>query len=237
MALYLHIMTGEGFGAKFPLTAGLKIGRSRGEVRVQDSKMSALHAEVQIHPLGGFCLVDSGSSHGILVGHQRIRELRLESGVRFCLGKTEFEILELGLDQPGLENEGAWPDPFDPSTRSQLLKHLALIGKTKWGKIDAVPFSEPLQLKFIEGLEYGRSLTLGYGPRGFGATELDFELLEPGCPNYAFCIEPLDQGARLINNSEKPVIVNGLALPDKKLSHGDEIRIGETLIKVLFEKF
>lgn len=232
MALFIHILSGEKFGQKYKISEGIRIGRSKGEVRISDPRVSSLHAEVHVSPLGGFLLVDKGSTHGIRSGNHKIKELLLSEGVRFELGKTLFEVIESAEE---LEASGGEKFLDQKEVFNSLIKSLSLLRTKNSPKKDLAVFNPALRLGFVEGLEYNRSIYLGYGPRAFGAISLDIELLEPACPDYAFDLIPENGQARLVAKAKNTVQINDSYVDSAVLKQGDRIRVGNTVIRVQFE--
>jgi hypothetical protein len=232
MALMLRIGSGAKFGLRYRIREGIRIGRSSGDIKISDSKMSSLHAQIVLNPLGGFALQDNNSTHGIIVGEHRLRELTLELGVQFKLGRTLFEVIEA---EAAPEEEVEIVVETEPSWESLLIKSLSILPTRNKANSNIVSLKKLVHLSFVEGLEYEREVTLGYGPRKFGANPFGVELFEPGCPDEAFTIFCSDASIFFKTSHPQVVLLNNSSQESAVLKPGDEIRIGQTLMKVRIE--
>ena len=231
MALYLEILTGEQAGQRFSARPGVSVGRKSADVSLRDSKVSSRHASITLGPDGGLFLVDEGSSNGIRVGGKRTRELELLVGVEFQLGRSYLRVVEM--------------DPADageiiieaPKTWQQVCADLAMRGidQARPPKREIAGFHPPLKIKFTQGVQTGTEWTIGYGPRDVGPASPDLVLDEPGLPPNCFRLIPHAEGILLRTDGSVEVKLNGAAIDAVFLSHGDELEIRATQIKILFE--
>lgn len=81
-------------GMRHPLQPpGFTIGRgSDADVRINDPGISRRHAEVQVQAGGAMRIVDLGSTNGIVVNGQRVRQADLAEGSRIEIGTTRMLI-------------------------------------------------------------------------------------------------------------------------------------------------
>src|SRR4051812_5508419 len=91
MALFLTIVQGPLAGDKYEIFDGLKLGRTKGHVKLKDPKSSTLHAIIELTD-GKFILKDQGSKNGIRVGAEKLTALILEPGIEFGIGANLFQI-------------------------------------------------------------------------------------------------------------------------------------------------
>ncbi len=105
-------------GREFPFASGpTLIGRADDcAVVLKDSRISRRHACIEADA-GGFHLRDLGSANGILVGKERVAELRLRHGVKFRIGGTEFEFVAPRARAP----EPAPPPPADDFAQTVIV--------------------------------------------------------------------------------------------------------------------
>jgi hypothetical protein len=69
---------------------GAVLGRSREcEITIEDPNVSRRHAELRLDN-GAWSITDLGSTNGIEVNGERVRDARLEPGDRIVLGRTEL---------------------------------------------------------------------------------------------------------------------------------------------------
>ena len=98
------------------------------------------------------------------------------------------------------------------------------------------PFTTPVTLTFIRGLQFENSWTLGYGPRKIGAKSVDLPLLEPQAPDICFEILPTPQGVGFKTSNSGMVLLNDKSTPSATLKSGDLISIFDCLIEVSFDE-
>lgn len=195
MALFLEILDGEDQGQRFHLVPGLRIGRTVGEVLIKTSKASSLHAQVEKDGKGQLILIDRKSSNGLRINGLRVQRVTMLPGVKFYIGKTGLKVVQLfGSDGPD--------DPARPRDwRGVLAEGLPrILAQNRTGISGVKPFDQAIQLEFLEGLQAGTTLVLGYGPRKLGADVLDIELQEPSSPDIAFEIVPDGSLVQLSNS-------------------------------------
>ena len=86
----LYIANGRDQGKRFTLTPRpLRVGRdSTCQIRLADSEASRTHAEITPTELGGFDLVDLGSSNGTVVNGTKVVRHKLIGGDRILIGST-----------------------------------------------------------------------------------------------------------------------------------------------------
>jgi pSer/pThr/pTyr-binding forkhead associated (FHA) protein len=235
VSLFLEIIEGSDVGSRFRNGDGTKIGRTTGEILINDPKVSALHAQVERDGRGQLLLVDRGSSNGLRINSQKVQRVALLPGVKFQIGKTTFKVVELFKDQAPVvvENSNSSAKDWRSVLKSQIPR---LPAQNHTGIVQVLPFSPAVRLSFIEGLQAETSVVLGYGPRQLGADVLDIELQDPESPDIAFELTP-DNGQILFSTKyPQKVLLNDQPIPSDHIKEGDQIRIGRSLIKVAFEK-
>ncbi len=236
MTLFLEITAGELKGTRAALREGFSIGRKRGTLTIRDSKLSSLHVLVEERKDGSLWLVDAGSSNGIKIDSGRVRELKLEGGVTFTLGRTDFRI----INSEEVAEEGAEAPVVEPTvTRDwwHWIQTLAARGKkTTQSALREVQAFEPnLKLKIVRGPQAGTEWTLGYGPRIVGSASVDLTLEDISLPGVCFKLLPERDGIRFKNETEKEVKLNGKWVETELLQNGDTIDIRNTQIQVVID--
>lgn len=116
----LYIANGRDQGKRFTLTPrALRVGRdSSCQIRLADSEASRTHAEIIPSELGGFELVDLGSSNGTVVNGTRVVRHRLAGGDRILIGSTLllFEATAgEGVPSPGHDVDIVGPAQGQPA--------------------------------------------------------------------------------------------------------------------------
>ncbi len=94
MPRQLRVISGRDNGRVFPLKDGepLLVGRDMGtHTRLKDPHVAMLHCQVVAEGEGAV-LTDRGSSGGVFVENQRVREHRLRVGDVFRVGDTRIRL-------------------------------------------------------------------------------------------------------------------------------------------------
>ena len=214
----LKALSGPVKGQSFDIKKGLKIGRLEGDVVLDDSSVSSLHAKIDIYPNGKMMILDQDSKNKILIEGQELVKSVLEKGTKFKIGKTEFEVALV-------------------MTVEELVANFMekLTQKAKDIPLKLKPFSAPLEVSFISGLQKGQSYYISYGPRFFGSESVDFPLFEQTAPRKSFAIVPEESGPYFITKEPDLVCFNGKQIKRCKIKNGDKVRIGETQIQIFFK--
>jgi pSer/pThr/pTyr-binding forkhead associated (FHA) protein len=230
MALFIEILDGNELGQKFRVVAGVRLGRTTGEIQIRDPKISALHAQVEKDNKGQLILVDKGSSNGLRINGKRVPRVLLMPGVKFRVGRTNFKVVEFQVE------EHLSPDTDGLEGWRKILKHQVpqIVLQNRTSKTKVLPFSPIVELTFIQGIQSDQKILLGYGPRRAGSDVLDIELEEESAPDVAFELIPDRDGVRFRTLHPKLVQLNGQSISSDILKAGDQISIGSSLIEVNF---
>ncbi|MGE0763201.1 MAG: FHA domain-containing protein [Bdellovibrionales bacterium] len=140
MALKLKVLNGPLKGQEFTLAPGFGIGRSKGDVRLDDAKASSLHAFV-VETEGRLVLMDNGSKNGLRLHGERVMQITLKDGISFQIGNTDFTVVKEAVKaksvptpppQPKAKIKAAEPQPGD-----------AVLGAPEW-TLTANPVVDPV---------------------------------------------------------------------------------------------
>lgn len=251
MGLELVAIAGPQSGQTFNIANGLKIGRRRCEIILDDAGVSTLHAEIVGHN-DKYTIRDLNSKNGLLVKGERQTEVALTPGVILQIGTGLFEVRVLettraqrtkvvqkqGQDsqvfefaQIELENTSS-PPVIPEITFRDKLREIAAGLENKANVL--VPFETLLTLTFVAGLQTETVWTLTYGPRSCGAGSLDLTIYEPGAPDICFEIVPTPRGLELKTGHKNIVKVNGDSNSLHVLKKGDIITILNSKLEVDF---
>lgn len=245
MALFLEIISGNQNGSRIRLHDGLVIGRREGDLTIQDSKLSSKHAQVVEEPDGRFRLRDLGSSNGIKTEDgTRVREIDLEVGLTFILGRTRFKVIS--TDEWVQSEDVATTILAETVTRTywdnvrEMVERALKKAKSEGAatRREVVAFTPLIRLQFTRGIQNGTEWTLGYGPRMIGTSSIDLHLEDPSLPPICFRLLPENDGSiiRFKNETDKEVRLNGAWVESEILKDGDVIDIGTTQIRVNFDE-
>lgn len=229
MVFFLEVVDGTLAGSRYKIDAGVTIGRSRGEIVIEDPKISSAHATFALDNKGQFVLNDLNSANGILSSNRRVRKLAMMPGVVFRLGSTTFKVVQ--VDDEILAEDFARVKSWRENLAEKLTVNLVM---NKPPVFPVQAFSPTLVLTFVEGIQAGEKIKLGYGPRTVGSHSLDIDLLDPQAPEAAFQLIPGPALAKLRNLCDQKLMLNEKPAALENLQDGDSIRVGETLIKVSY---
>lgn len=237
MQLFLEITNGELKGTRAALREGFSIGRKKGMLNVRDSKLSGLHAIVEQRQDHSLWLVDAGSSNGIKTEKSRVRELKLEAGLLFTLGRTNFRVLDSAEAASGTDVDYLLADATITRDWWHWVQELAERGQieSKMVDRDVLPFDPIVVLRITRGPQTGTEWTLGYGPRSVGPASVDLHLDDISLPGICFRLIPDQYGVLFKNETEKDVKVNGRWVESGLLRHGDTIDIRGIQIQVVLD--
>jgi len=211
----IKALTGPVKGQTFPLSHGLKIGRSQGDIIIKDKMISELHAEIQIYSNGQIMILDKDSKNKIIIKGKKIVKSVLEQGSKFQVGQTEFEVDFIQA-----------PEEIMLQFMSKNIKNV----KDKPLPLHALP--KTIELVFLSGIQKGRRYQVSYGPRFFGSHSVDFPIFEKKSPKKAFILTSKNE--KIIFKTEHPsnVRLNEKKLSQAEIKNGDKISIGDTTLKV-----
>jgi pSer/pThr/pTyr-binding forkhead associated (FHA) protein len=227
MVFFLEVIDGPLAGSKYKIEEGVTIGRNRGEIVIEDAKISGAHAKFALDNKDQFILSDLGSANGILTGNRRVRKLAMMPGVVFRLGSTSFRVVEVE------DSEKAESFAKIKTWKENLVE--ALLPEEVANQAPPLPlqaFSPTLRLTFLQGLQVGEKIHLGYGPRTAGAHSLDLDLLDPSAPDLAFQLIPGRPFATLKNLCDYQLNLNNKPVETAFLQEGDLIQVGKTQIRI-----
>ncbi|MBX7230683.1 MAG: FHA domain-containing protein [Bdellovibrionales bacterium] len=258
--LKIRILNGTQAQQEWELRDGFSIGRSRGDILLDDSRVSGLHATVQYDTLNqSWLLKDNKSKNGIKIDGQVTPFVVLKPNLKFFIGQTEFQVVEeiktgseelltqvnatIKSSQNSPQNSPEAPPPppdkLQESQKERRRWHEILADyflkniptrQNHSNEVTALEF--PVRLTFLSGVQKQTRWTLGYGPRHVGAHSTDLPIFESGAPPFCFSILPRPHGVDFQTDSPDLVLINGNSLPHRLLEHGDIISFGETRIEV-----
>jgi pSer/pThr/pTyr-binding forkhead associated (FHA) protein len=98
------------------------------------------------------------------------------------------------------------------------------------------PFNPAVKLCFTRGIQVDTEWILGYGPRKIGSDEYDLTVFEPNAPETCFILFPTATGIKFQTQHSDIVFYNGSAVKECLVKAGDEVSIGDSLIRIEFIK-
>lgn len=212
MQIYFEIVSGPQKGKKFNfLQKEILIGRNRGDLALNDPDISKNHAEVSIFGPNQVFIKDLGSTNGTLVMDKKVDRQQLKSGDIITVGSTAMAVTFGGVV--------AHPEPIKDSFDAKTTRRNA--------------GSKEMFLEVIEGKDKGKRVRLeigehilGRNPEGISLKDMDVSR------NHARILVSENSKAILADiESTNGTFVNGKKIEETQLKKGDEIRIGNTVLK------
>ena len=251
MNLFFRVFEGPQKGEEFPIETGFLLGRKGGpaHIQLQDSKISAHHAQVEGDVDAGLYLIDNNSKNGLRVGGERVSRVALTVGQQILIGNSILEVCshEVAPTLPPTATLAAAPVPTataavpkspekDLRTWSQILEEFTslILEQIENKPKPLVPTPVVARLSFLTGLQAETEWIVGYGPRRAGANSVDMPILEPFAPEICFELIPTPQGLLFKTGSSDIVLLNDKSQGSVLLKEGDVIRIHDTKIEVGF---
>lgn len=250
MGVALKAKTGPLKNQTFPVHPGFKIGRTKGDLQIRDSKVSSSHAYVDTKDDGTLILVDQRSKNGLKVQGVKKDIVPLVAGTEIQIGEEIFEVILLGAPEPkafatdvgeDAKAVGAGPRPkMPPEPKARPWNDIiARFGRKNLAKIEnqfrgVAPLQPALVLDFVRGPQIDTRWVLGFGPRRIGARSLDLPIFEKNAPDDCFEIFPSPDGISFRTKHNDVVSLNGRSVTTEILRVGDIIKIYGTEIEVDF---
>ncbi|MBL7544578.1 MAG: FHA domain-containing protein [Bdellovibrionaceae bacterium] len=227
MGLVVEILEGIQKGEVFKITDKMTFGRKKSDVIIRDPNVSTLHASVSIDEGGIPILVDQNSRNGLIINDAVVRKIALYPGTKFTIGNTDFEAKVIS----DAELEELFPTK---TWRDLLANEISQNALNTTPPQELAAFNPKVELHFIQGIQTDEAKILTYGPRTAGFWSFDIPLHDHQAPELAFKIVPSPEGARIVNFDLSRVLLNDAVFESSLLISGDRIKIGESIIKVLF---
>lgn len=236
MPFALQIMEGQRAGEILPMSSSsLTIGRSVGDLLLEDTEVSGKHCSVQMNG-GELIVVDHASRNGTFLNGQRVERNRLRSGDSLRIGAVNFRVIEWPAAAEAADPMSlvkAWCNRISQDERSQFSQQISeLIQK------EAELCANDVQIKLTIESRDGRvathvvpvdELVLGRaGPVPLLAEDEEASRKHAKLKVTAggdIQVEDLGSANGTFVNEEK-------FTGQKKLNHDDVLRLGRTNIRV-----
>lgn len=216
----LEALSGPIAGNSFKFNKQLILGRSSGDVLLQDTTTSNPHAEIIVYESGSVMLIDKDSKNGVFVNGTLKTKTILDSGSKFTIGSIEFEIKKIQA-----------PEKIWNSVLSKALMQI----KNNQKKLQC--FSKEIHLNFLKGPYTKRKEILVYGPHCFGSQQIEGVLLGKGVPDEAFCLIPKGDAIIFKPCPSSNIFLNGEKVSEAEVKTQDFITFKTTVIKIELKDF
>jgi hypothetical protein len=226
MPIVVKITLKDGSIKESAVESGQIFGRAPGSIIINDSMVSAKHAQLLWNSEKNFYTVkDLGSRNRIRTAKgQTVDELPLATGDSFYLGEAQIYVNSI---TPPAAASVSWTEYFvNFCTRAEA--------KIKNHPQVLLPFKKAVKVKALSGVQIEDSWTITYGPRSFGAHSLDLILLDPKCPPVAFTLSAKNDLLYFETDHPEVVRLNDKSVSAEMLVGGEYVSIGETLLEIKF---
>ncbi|MGE4131407.1 MAG: FHA domain-containing protein [Bdellovibrionales bacterium] len=259
MGIAIRAFAGPLINQVFPIEAPITLGRV-GQIKLPDPKVSGIHAQIEKSSSGQWKVVDNGSKNGIRVDDVKVASIKLVPGIKFYIGDSGFEVIEVASNPAKVEPPAPSADAA-PAKAARTSSREAKAGQAEAPKKKAkkkywhqaladfvkrhvdtfkdrprpvVALQPAIVLEFVRGVQTNSKWVLGYGPRKLGAASLDLPIWEPSVPDICFELQPSSDGIVFKTEHPKLVRLNQKSVDSEVLRVGDIITINETMIEVDF---
>jgi pSer/pThr/pTyr-binding forkhead associated (FHA) protein len=223
-------------GKVYEIQPGIVIGRAKGNIIIEDDRMSSVHAEIQVNNQGDCFLVDKDSRNGIKVEGKRITKLLLTEGQVFQIGNTVIEAIFNANPVKSTSNQ-------ELKEKNLFLEAERLISETSKSSEDFKPpvfFNDPLKLIVIQGLQLNQKWVLDYGPFKFGSGCVGGLLIGKNMPETVFELTQSASGFIIKPLTKSPIIFLNTVplLNDSLIEKGDILSLeipNEETTRIRFE--
>lgn len=219
MRLYLDVIDGPHKGEKFSLNQKTSFGRKGADINLNDVKLSGVHVFFEFSEDTGWVITDNQSRNGVWINGLKESRMILKDSDLIQIGTTKLHcrLLEAGA--------------FAFSDRFQVWMQ-SLYKKVINSPSTLVEIKPEIRLKAIQGVQYGQTWDIFYGPRIAGRDSNDICLFDDKAPRDSFQIKPKGKYAYFYTDNETIVRLNSRSVKEKQLKPGDVISFGESQLLV-----
>ena len=256
-SMILRITSGLLEGKVFPVEENAVLGRSKGNILLEDPKISNPHAQIYKSD-NQYILKNLSSKRGIRYRDKTVSFIILQPGVVFQLGSTTFQVdenvplsqvtgtsqeqnvslsqvtgtsQEQSVSSLSVPNEQIDTDGED--IKIEFLKQLESSVRILKDESRSLNFlKNPIQLQFEQGAQKNTVWNLCYLPRKIGSIDADLPLIDPQAPEISFELFLEKEKVMFFTYHKDIVLLNYQHTQKTPLKDGDLIIIGAVYIRV-----
>ena len=219
MRLYLEVAEGGSKGQKFSLSKRTSLGRRGADILLNEPKLSGIHMYFDYKENEGWVLLDNDSRNGVWVNGMKEIRVVLHDGDEIQIGDSRMlcRLLE--------GNAITFTDKFKTWVQGLYKKGVN-------NDHSLISINPEIRLKVIQGIQYGETWDIFYGPRTAGRDEDDICLFDDKAPRDAFAVIVKGKYAYFYTENENIVKLNNKSVKERQLKPGDVISFGESEILV-----
>lgn len=251
----LRALSGAYEGRTLPLELDkpLLVGRSRGDVVLDDPLVSGAHCRI-VSRRGRFVVQDLGSTNGTSVDGRRVQDATLEAGMELAVGSTRFLVTVVPAAEPkapptrapSTSPVAALASPEMPSASDVVawlcadeldIQHSS---STKLlGQALHIPLGLNGVLEVVSGPDQGRRFPLGPGTMTIGRKAGDVPLNDAEVSRKHACVDLFGHDMVFLRDlgSTNGTFHNGRRQRMVRLNVGDHIGVGRTILTLKLEEF
>ncbi|MEM6928013.1 MAG: FHA domain-containing protein [Myxococcota bacterium] len=242
---FLQVVSGVRRGLNVPLREGrpLLVGRKRGDLILDDPLVSGAHCRI-VPQEDGFVLQDLGSTNGTMVDGKLVRETRLRAGAEITIGASRM-VLFVGED-PYERPEAPRAAPAQLEIAWLLDEELVEIHKPNAPRRAADVISQDLRIppglqaavEVVAGQDAGRQFAFHRGNIQIGRRQGEVPLADVEVSRHHAVIEVFGRDMIFLRDlgSTNGTYHNGRRIQVSKLSTGDTIGVGKTIMRLLVQR-
>ena len=219
MRLFLEIIEGPLTGQKLAVTEKITVGRKGADVVLNDPKLSGIHALFEFVEDEGWYIRDQKSRNGIWINGMK----EMNHAIR------DMDEIFMGSSKILCRIQDASSFIFSDRIKQWIE---SLFEKVKNQNSYFREVKPEIRLKVIQGVQYGQTWDIFYGPRRAGRNSPDICLFEENAPLESFEIKMKGSYAYFYTSNKNVVKINRESVKEKQFEPGDIISIGESEILV-----
>ena len=229
--MILKVISGAGKGQVIQLSPQLVLGRSKGDVLIQDKSISSPHAEIERYN-NQYFLKDLNSKQGTFCNGERMSHFVLEDGLVFHLGSVQLMVQKEGDEENSASLSKA--QVVSLNVEGDFLKDELFNVYDEPKEIQFL--DKPIKLKFEKGVQKGLVWEISYLPRKIGSQDADLPLIYPTLQNVSFKLN-LEGNKIIFSTDNKDMFLVDYKTEDTaELKDQSLIIIGASYIRVFMEE-
>ncbi len=230
---FLRVVNGPRQGMNVPLhkEQPLLIGRNRGDLLLDDPLISGAHCRI-VSKQGHYVLQDLGSTNGTLVNGRRVQDAVLKPGAEVRVGNTKLILF------------GGDAEDERPTTTDGSVGHMAWLledelvagdapGVRALGQMLRLPRGFDAEVEVVSGPDAGERFSIKMGTLAMGRKQGQIPLADPEVSRRHAFIEVFGRDMVFLRDvaSTNGTYHNGVKIDTVRLSHGDMIGVGRSVLR------
>lgn len=239
---FLKIVAGakQGLNVPLPDTGTLVVGRSKGDLVLEDAMISSRHLRIDARPDGDYALRDLGSTNGTLVDGRLVREITLRPGAEIVLGNTRMVLFLAAEEERADPSAGVGNQLEIAWLLDEELVELKGSGDRTKSPADVIgqdlrlPPGINAVLEVVAGQDAGKVFRFTRGNVTIGRKMGEIPLSDPEASRRHAVIELFGREMIFLRDlgSTNGTFHNGRKVPVARIRSGDTLGVGKTVMKL-----